>query len=89
MIRRRLTFHGHVQGVGFRATTHTIAERYPLTGWVCNQPDGTVCVEIQGDPPVIELMLIDLSERMSGHITHHDGTTITVIPDEQGFEIRT
>ena len=86
-VRRRLVFQGRVQGVGFRATARQIADRYPLTGWVRNDPDGTVVVEAQGAPAEIELFVIDLSERMSGFITTHSMSEIPMVDDEQGFEI--
>lgn len=39
---------GRVQGVGFRYFVKGYADRYGLTGWVRNQEDGTVEMEVQG-----------------------------------------
>lgn len=50
-------FHGRVQGVGFRATVHKIAQKYPVTGWVRNLPDGTVELTAEGDQTVLENFL--------------------------------
>lgn len=33
---------GRVQGVFFRATCKNLADRYQITGWVRNMPDGQV-----------------------------------------------
>jgi acylphosphatase len=33
---------GIVQGVGFRFTTQMLANKYGITGWVANRPDGSV-----------------------------------------------
>jgi len=33
---------GRVQGVGFRVWTRQQAQRLGLTGWVCNEDDGSV-----------------------------------------------
>lgn len=47
---RRLTlrFEGEVQGVGFRWTTRRLANSLGLTGWVRNEWDGSVSMELQG-----------------------------------------
>lgn len=48
---------GRVQGVGFRFATVRAAHELGITGWVRNQPDGTVQAVIQGDPDQIDAML--------------------------------
>ncbi|MHC2993171.1 acylphosphatase [Pontibacter sp. HJ8] len=40
--------HGRVQGVFFRASTQEKAEELGLTGFVQNEPDGTVYLEAEG-----------------------------------------
>lgn len=40
--------HGYVQGVSFRYYTHRAANRFGVTGWVANRPDGTVKVVAEG-----------------------------------------
>ncbi len=49
--------HGRVQGVFFRASTRTEAQRLRLTGWVSNRSDGTVQARLQGDPAAVEAMV--------------------------------
>ena len=46
MIRRHIAFYGWVQGVGFRYRARHAAELYGCTGWVRNEWDGTVTMEI-------------------------------------------
>ena len=48
MIRKRIVFHGWVQGVGFRYRARHAAEHLGATGWVRNEYDGSVTMEIQG-----------------------------------------
>lgn len=48
MKRIMATIHGHVQGVYFRDHTEQEATRLAVTGWVANQPDGTVKVVAEG-----------------------------------------
>ncbi|CDN46936.1 acylphosphatase [Neorhizobium galegae] len=48
---------GRVQGVGFRAWTREEAEELGLTGWVRNEPDGSVLALLAGSPASISQML--------------------------------
>ena len=48
--RRRYTITGQVQGVGFRYRARYAAQTLDLTGWVQNEDDGSVTLEVQGDP---------------------------------------
>lgn len=48
---------GKVQGVFFRAYTRDEAERLGLSGWVRNQPDGSVEALISGDARNVDRML--------------------------------
>lgn len=52
-----ITVRGHVQGVSFRASTTEQAERLGLQGWVCNQPDGSVYLEAEGEEDALEALL--------------------------------
>jgi acylphosphatase len=45
---------GKVQGVFFRASTQEKAEELGLTGFVQNEPDGTVYLEAEGNPETIK-----------------------------------
>ena len=40
---------GHVQGVGFRYSAQRTATLYNLTGFVRNEPDGSVYIEAEGE----------------------------------------
>ena len=55
--RRRIEFHGRVQGVGFRYQAQKYASAYGLKGWVRNEYDGSVTMEVQGLPEMINMML--------------------------------
>ena len=47
ILRRRLTFSGWVQGVGFRWRAVQAASAVGATGWVRNDPSGTVTMELR------------------------------------------
>ncbi|HEX3598565.1 MAG TPA: acylphosphatase [Lacipirellulaceae bacterium] len=62
---QRVTVHysGHVQGVGFRYTTHLIARGHQVTGYVRNLPDGQVELVAEGEPRETDAFLRDVRER--------------------------
>jgi acylphosphatase len=88
MERRHIEFQGRVQGVGFRATARDIASRHPVTGWVQNQPDGGVTLELQGDAPAVDTYLNDLRATMGRLITTEHTAMMPIDPHERGFQIR-
>ncbi len=45
---------GRVQGVGFRRYVRGWARKLALTGWVRNEPDGTVRVVAEGEPDALD-----------------------------------
>ena len=47
-VRRRYSIEGQVQGVGFRYRARYAAQSLGLTGWVENEDDGSVTLEVQG-----------------------------------------
>ena len=57
MIRRRVVVHGHVQGVYFRADCAVTAREHNVSGWVSNQPDGTVYAEFEGSTDAVDAMI--------------------------------
>jgi len=48
LVSRRLVIRGRVQGVGFRWSAMTLAQRLGLGGWVRNCRDGSVEVLVCG-----------------------------------------
>ena len=56
-VRRRITLTGSVQGVGLRWRACRAAEQFGCTGWVRNEPDGSVSMEIQGSGENIDRVL--------------------------------
>lgn len=56
-IRRVVTVRGVVQGVSFRWYARQEADRLGLTGWVRNERDGSVRLEVQGPEADVEEFL--------------------------------
>ena len=48
---------GRVQGVSFRIWTRTQAQRLGLTGWVRNEPDGSVTALVAGPDSAVATIL--------------------------------
>ena len=53
----RVTVHGRVQGVFYRDWTVRSARELGITGWVCNEPDGTVAAHLEGSPEALQAMV--------------------------------
>ena len=88
MVRRRLIFKGIVQGVGFRYRSMYIAESLRLTGWVKNQYDGSVLMEVQGSPDAIDQMIVKLGQQRFLYIESIDSEDIPVEENERSFGVR-
>ena len=65
-------YSGDVQGVGFRASAAWVARRHAVRGWVRNLADGRVELFADGSPQIVEEFLIDVRDRMAGHIENED-----------------
>jgi acylphosphatase len=57
-----LIVSGRVQGVGFRYSTQSVAIELGLTGWVRNQSDGTVEIQVEGKKEKIEQFIHQLEK---------------------------
>lgn len=56
-IARQVVVHGHVQGVFFRDSCFREAEAIDVTGWISNEPDGTVHARFEGSRAGVEKMV--------------------------------
>ena len=85
IIRRRLRFLGAVQGVGFRWRACHAADGVGATGWVRNEPDGSVTMEIQGTEAQIDRVILQIAEGRWVDIARMEAKTIPLRDDERGF----
>ena len=81
IFRRAFTFYGQVQGVGFRYTARHLASYYGLTGWVRNEYDGSVSMELQGTALDISSLLHSLED---GHFIQIDRIESKALPPVEG-----
>jgi len=54
---RSIRIYGRVQGVGFRYSAYHYANSIGITGFVKNEPDGCVSMEIRGNNEQLHQML--------------------------------
>lgn len=87
MVCRRIIFSGRVQGVGFRFTAHRLANRYRLTGFVRNVPDGTVEMLVQGQTEDVDNCIKELGDCFSGYIRETRIEEIPPDPQHTAFRI--
>ena len=85
MIRKHITFYGQVQGVGFRYRAQHAAFLYKCTGWIRNEWDGSVTMEIQGKEEYIDQVILAIERGTYVRIEHMDSRTIPLVEKEYGF----
>ena len=88
MVRKRIVFEGFVQGVGFRWRASHAASLHGCTGWVKNEWDGSVTMEIQGSESQIDSVIKALETGHYIEIHSMKCRTIPVLDDERGFHTR-
>ena len=88
MVRKHIIFRGRVQGVGFRYHSTYKAGNLGLTGWVRNCYDGSVEMEVQGDPNQINELILYLHAQRFVRIEEMDEEKIPLQENESTFQER-
>lgn len=86
--RATVEYSGHVQGVGFRYSTHSIACRYQVAGYVRNLPSGSVELVAEGEPHELDAFLREVRERFFGHIRQERADRQPATGEFASFDIR-
>lgn len=87
-IRLQLRFHGRVQGVGFRFTAQQLANSLGLTGWVYNDWDDTVLMEVQGRKETIDKLIEGLEKGIFIEIEKIEKKDLPYDEYERSFKIK-
>ena len=87
-VRKRVVFHGRVQGVGFRYTARFAADSLGLTGWVKNNYDGTVEMEVQGSELRVNKLLVQLRSDRFIRVEWIDTTNLPLVENERKFRVK-
>ena len=88
MVRMHYNFVGRVQGVGFRYTAYYAAKQLGLTGFVENEYDGSVTMEVQGPAFKVEEMLRMIRESRWIHIDSANPRKIKTVEGERSFRVK-
>lgn len=83
-----MKIYGNVQGVGFRYRARQAADHLGITGWVANEWDGTVTMEVQGTPEQFERMMLMISKGTFVRIEGVEEQDIPVKEEERNFRVR-
>ncbi len=88
MVRKYMQFYGRVQGVGFRYNAYYLAQSRRVTGWVRNEYDGSVTMEVQGETADISEFVRTLCESRYVSVEDIRQKAIPVDEYERSFEIK-
>lgn len=86
--RAVVQYRGDVQGVGFRMTALRQAAGAEVHGWVRNEPDGSVRLEVEGVRPQVERFLQRVRSALETHIEDEQILWEPPSGAEGGFTIR-
>jgi acylphosphatase len=87
VLRVRVTVHGKVQGVGFRATVVRAARGLPVAGFVRNTPDGSVEAEVEGEPDAVDALVAVLREGPTAAWVQSVDVAEVPVRGETGFRV--
>ncbi len=89
VIRKAGRAVGRVQRVGFRKFVRESARDLGATGWVKNMEDGSVTMELQGEPQIIEQLIERIKTgRRRIKVTSLELEDLPVVEGEKKFAIR-
>jgi acylphosphatase len=88
LVAVEVLIRGRVQGVCFRAWTQEQAARCGLSGWVRNNPDGTVSALFVGGRAVVDEMVGTCHEGpLAARVDGIEQTAVDPPPEARGFRI--
>ena len=89
--RLHLVFTGEVQGVGFRWTAQRVAQQLRMTGWVRNEYDRSVTMELQGTDTQISEFFGRFNRAYASYPIDYvieEKREVAVVESEQDFHVR-
>ena len=88
IIRKYIRCYGLVQGVGFRYRARYAADAVGATGWVRNEYDGSVAMEVQGTEAQIDRVVRAVERSSHVDIEDMEMKSIPVKTDERRFKTK-
>lgn len=87
-VRKYIRFYGQVQAVGFRWRAMQAAQLYGATGWVRNEYDDSVSMEIQGTERQIDDVIAALDRGSYIVIERMEVKQLEPVENENGFRVK-
>lgn len=89
LLAQQIIFEGRVQGVGFRYSVKQLAMGFDVIGWIKNQADGSVEMQVMGELDELEEFLQEITEEstMSHNIQSTQVHDIALLDGVKGFRI--
>ena len=88
MKRFLVRYEGHVQGVGFRFNVIKQSAGLKVNGFVRNEPDGSVLMDVEGSLGDLENLLARVEAVMNENIEATDVTELSLAGQSGGFNIQ-
>ena len=88
VIRRHLVIYGSVQGVGLRYRACYAARQYGVTGWIQNDWEGSVTMELQGTEDQIDQVILAIERGTFVRIENMECKSLTAVDGESGFRVK-
>ncbi|PKP01016.1 MAG: acylphosphatase [Bacteroidetes bacterium HGW-Bacteroidetes-9] len=88
IVNEIIQVNGRVQGVGFRYATQSTAISLGLNGYVCNKPDGSVYIEVEGTKEQIAVFIVWCKKGPSRAIVQEVRHFSGPLMNYQSFRIR-
>lgn len=88
-LAKRVIFEGRVQRVGFRYAIKDLSRGFEVCGWVKNLADGSVELQVMGEPEEVESFIKEIAEESSvaHHIKNLIAMKIPLLENCSGFTI--
>ncbi len=80
-------YAGHVQGVGFRMTAIQQADQLSISGFVRNESDGSVLLDVEGPIEDVRELMRRIETVMADKIDSVDARQSSVLRTSTGFRI--
>ncbi|RKQ37608.1 acylphosphatase [Oceanobacillus halophilus] len=84
-MNKHVLVSGRVQGVGFRYSVQRIALQQNIKGWVRNNPDGKVELEVEGRSEDVHTFLKKMNKGLNPFI-RMDEIDVLSTSEDQGYK---
>ena len=88
MVSYKIKISGNVQGVGFRYSAKRTADALGISGWVKNEPDGSVTIKAEGDGNKVDQFIDWCNQGPAGAVVQNVKTNEVPEENHREFNIK-